>query len=956
MHMKKKLLTFVLAIFSTQFGFAQLSAPKVEGVYGGSITDIVGYIKSPNTTRLFVSTESANSVFYADLNTGTGTFSPDSFHVVKSLSANAGFGSNIQCLAVHSKSGTIAFGHNSGLYFTHPDSINVFKADNFSTEFVCIQDSIVLYIQGNHVNYKKINSSGIQNSGIADFIVGSGPSPQKILIVNPINKKVYIFFGGNNPTLYKSSDNFYQLSSSTTFSSISLSSLSTSVTWSGFGIAPDGRIFIGGFDFNGKKIAYSDNETLWTQINTLVAGRGTTKFSFAGSPSSYITYYSNSFSNNKGNTWTFFGQTYNQTHPNDGNSYADPNDTNIVYMNTDAGLGVSTNRGPIVFDINTGIEALQVNGFSMTLDKKTAWLASKAGLRRVLNYGTGLQSWSQGIFPNGDGSPYYTVAIVNNDSNRVYAANNRVYKSNDGGKTWNQLFTPENPPFNFPGVGVFATKIAVAPFDTNLVMATYSGPQSTLGGLFYSNTAGNTWNQIKLNGSGIGSDINLTDIVFTIEGADTIAYVSAELIGSISAARSVYKIKKNGINWGSNKDMLPINTISGVEIIAQITDLELNQAGDTIYAIGIDSNATNKHMVYFKAISTTNKWDTIPSFGLPMLSPGNLPKNTISLGNDTLYAAINNTLYIHPMKDSIWFFGYNYPNGTKINFLYYDELLAGTGTGLYGHSVSGPLCRPAYTTNLTESICQGDSFLFNSQYIKQGGNYNILVKSKQGCDSVMVGLNLILNSRYDLFGTATICIGDIFRFPDGTFGDSSKTHQSLLKSKGGCDSIVTITLTVNKPDVSILVNKDTLSSNAINSTYQWLYCDSSYKAIPGANNKIFVPDFSGNYAVEVKKDNCIDTSDCQFINPSFLPEWDQNGWVLIYPNPSKEHITIELPKEILFEISLIDAQGRTVVEKQSSKGNSYTLSLSELKEGIYFIRLEDITNGHVLVKQVVKIK
>ncbi|MCF8253109.1 MAG: T9SS type A sorting domain-containing protein [Bacteroidia bacterium] len=954
--MKKFLLTLAINTFVFQFAIAQLSTPKVEGVYGGTISDIVGYAKSASTTRLFVATESANSVFYADFKTGTSSFVPDSFHVVKTLSSNAGFGSGIKFLSVHPNSGMLVFGHPNGLFFAHPDSSNVFKADNFNTEFVCLKDSIVIYLQGNHLNYKKISGTSILNSSIPDFVLGSSFSPQKVVVINPINLKVYILFGGNTPTLYKSSDNYNQLKSTTTFSVVSLSSLNTGVSWEGLGIAPDGRIFLGGFDFSTKKIAYSDNEVSWTQINTLIPGRGANRFSFAGASTSYITYFSSSFSLNKGNTWSSFGQVYNQTHPNDGNSYADPNDTNIVYLNTDAGLGVSTNRGPIVFDINTGIEALQVNGFSMTTDKKTAWLASKAGLRRVLNYGTGLQSWSQGIFPNGDGSPYYTVAIINNDSNRVYAGNNRIYKTNDGGKNWNQIFTPENPPFNFPGVGLFANKVAVAPFDTNIVMVTYAGQPSNLGGLFFSNNAGNTWGQIKLNGTGIGSDINLTDVVFTIESGDTIAYVSAELNSSIGSARSVYKIKKTGAIWLANKDMLPINTVSGIEIIAHITDLELNQTGDTLYAIGVDSSATNTNKVYFKAISNTNKWDTIPSFGLPFLPPGIFPKNKVSLGNDTLYAAINNTLYIHPMKDSIWFFGYNYPNGTQINFLYYDELLAGTGTGLYGHSASGPLCRPAYSTNITESICQGDSFLFNGQYIKQGGNYNILVKSKQGCDSVMVGLNLILNSRYDLFGTATICNGDIFMFPDGTFGDSTKTHISLLKSKGGCDSIVTITLTVNKPDVSILVNKDTLSSNSPNSTYQWLYCDSSFKAIPGATNKIFVPDFPGNYAVRVSKDNCTDTSSCQFINPSYLPEWDKNGWIKVFPNPSKELITIELPKEILFEISLIDAQGRTVMEKQNSKGNSYILNLSDLREGIYFIRLEDITNGHVLVKPVVKNK
>ena len=63
-------LTFLLLVISLGgTAFAQLSAPLVESVYGGRISAITGYQVSADTSRIFVATESANSVFYADVYT-----------------------------------------------------------------------------------------------------------------------------------------------------------------------------------------------------------------------------------------------------------------------------------------------------------------------------------------------------------------------------------------------------------------------------------------------------------------------------------------------------------------------------------------------------------------------------------------------------------------------------------------------------------------------------------------------------------------------------------------------------------------------------------------------------------------------------------------------------------------------------------------------------------------------
>jgi len=57
----------------------------------------------------------------------------------------------------------------------------------------------------------------------------------------------------------------------------------------------------------------------------------------------------------------------------------------------------------------------------------------------------------------------------------------------------------------------------------------------------------------------------------------------------------------------------------------------------------------------------------------------------VTIGIDTIYCAIDEEIMIYPLTSSspVWSSAYTYPNGTKINFLFYDELLVGTSHGLY---------------------------------------------------------------------------------------------------------------------------------------------------------------------------------------------------------------------------------------------------------------------------------
>ena len=123
--MKKNylLLFLVLSLISYSFYeyyvFTSLGVPTVEDVYGGRINAIDGYQFHPDSTRIFIATESANSVFYADVYSNSGSPSINDFQVVPSLDNTQDFGSNIQTIGIHEGSETFYFlDMNKELYYT----------------------------------------------------------------------------------------------------------------------------------------------------------------------------------------------------------------------------------------------------------------------------------------------------------------------------------------------------------------------------------------------------------------------------------------------------------------------------------------------------------------------------------------------------------------------------------------------------------------------------------------------------------------------------------------------------------------------------------------------------------------------------------------------------------------------------------------------------------------------
>lgn len=682
-------LLLLLCLPATLWG--QLSAPDVEAVYGGRIRAITAFPLTMDSTRLFVTTESANTAFYADVfhDSTTNTSVAGHFQSMPDMGLNDGLGGNIEQIAAHAASGRLFYVHMGQVMSSHPTGSSRDTVSMPGVSAMMVLGDHLLYTRGSELYFGSLDLSGsFSNSSHSPLPLPSSTGRMSIRI-NPVTNQVYAFGSGNSPMLFRLNAPFDNILATSSWTDISPSGLSSTFEWRVFGIGPDGRLFIAGSDFTNKQIAYSDDEVNWIEYESGIGGASGANLSFGGDATHYSVYFGSTYNDQNGDSthWQRFGNMGQETHPNDGPVFGDPINPSVVYLNTDMGLGLSENRGQSIREINDGIEAVQVKDFDMTTDKNTAWLASKSGIRKVSTY-TSSPRWSGPYFPNGDGSPYYSTAMVPGDTNTVFAGNVRIYKTADGGNTWTNSFSAEHAPYNYPAFsnGVHGAAwvrcLEVCEADPNIIFAGYYISLSDKGGLFYSHDGGASWDQILLDASVIGQDVDINDIVFSLEGTDTVAYVGVEYDLSAPTGRSIYRLVKNAATWSVAQDMNPGSTSTGSSITATIRDLHLSSTGDTIFAAGTDAGI-NHPIAYYKPLNGSGVWTPFTTTGFPFVA--GKQALALTLGLDTVYCAVDEEIYYHALGSSKWELGYQYPVGTEINFLYFDELLVGTGTGLYGH-------------------------------------------------------------------------------------------------------------------------------------------------------------------------------------------------------------------------------------------------------------------------------
>lgn len=192
--------------------------------------------------------------------------------------------------------------------------------------------------------------------------------------------------------------------------------------------------------------------------------------------------------------------------------------------------------------------------------------------------------------------------------------------------------------------------------------------------------------------------------------------------------------------------------------------------------------------------------------------------------------------------------------------------------------------------------------------------------------------------------TVTACNEHIF---NGNSYTLSGLYEYRYTSAGGCDSIITLNLTVNYIDTAyITVNGFELGLTTTYATYQWF---KDGVAIPGANGPTLTVTANAGYKVAVTTSTgCTDTSDVYRVNNVSVDDvYGIGKQIKIYPNPARDVIHINSPLAV--SLLLCGLEGKMI--RQSS---ATSLSLQDIPQGVYLLRIVDKDGRLLKVEKVVK--
>lgn len=209
--------------------------------------------------------------------------------------------------------------------------------------------------------------------------------------------------------------------------------------------------------------------------------------------------------------------------------------------------------------------------------------------------------------------------------------------------------------------------------------------------------------------------------------------------------------------------------------------------------------------------------------------------------------------------------------------------------------------------------------------------YSVTVTDANSCSNTATYTVTVLEHTSSQF-SQSICSGDSYLF-NGIAQTATGAYNDTLVNANGCDSIITLNLTVNPlPQPTVTNASNVLSTQSYNS-YQWLLNGAE---INSATDQTFTATSNGNYSVVVTDVNgCSDTSNVVNVTGLSINATTAEAGLKLYPNPSNGRFVLEFNSAAEREIAITDVVGKVVY---STKAIAQTVNVNtELAAGVYSV-------------------
>ena len=252
---------------------------------------------------------------------------------------------------------------------------------------------------------------------------------------------------------------------------------------------------------------------------------------------------------------------------------------------------------------------------------------------------------------------------------------------------------------------------------------------------------------------------------------------------------------------------------------------------------------------------------------------------------------------------------------------------------------------PSYNLIYTIEACGSYPWIDGQTYYNSTNTPVVSYTTNHGCDSIIT-LHLTIHPIYSLVDSIVSC--GPYTWVNGiTYSSSTNTPSVFLTSTNGCDSTVTLNLSIETVDLSLSESNGTLTANQSGVNYQWINCVTNVPIL-GETNQVFTPNIDGSYAVVLNATNCSDTSNCFDFETNNVIELYTS--VSIAPNPTSSTITIKNSLSPI-KTKLIDVTGKTLTD-WSDENTQQIIDLSKFQTGVYFVVIK--SDFEQIIKEIIK--
>lgn len=384
----------------------------------------------------------------------------------------------------------------------------------------------------------------------------------------------------------------------------------------------------------------------------------------------------------------------------------------------------------------------------------------------------------------------------------------------------------------------------------------------------------------------------------------------------------------NGVTWTTPQT----NILSS---IAYINYPKISAKGDTIVAAWLEDPSPQMGINGYKLLKACYSLDGGATFSAP---------DTLFYGTD--YNVIKTSYDDNRADFDIANYGDRFVVGysTVLNNLANNQ-------HTFIRELSFPVPDPVEGTDV-QTACGSYTWIDGNTYTESNNTatYTYIGGAANGADSI-VTLDLTILDPSAGVDAQTAC--GSYTWIDGNAYDASNNsaiYSIIGGAANGCDSIVTLNLTIINVNIGVTLNGEMISSDADGAVYQWLDCNNNYAEIPGETNQIYAPGAEGNYAVEVTENGCTDTSGCFMVSTWGLSDITFKDAMNIFPNPTKGKFTIQLNRKYDFlQIRILSLTGIEI-----SKYSFYNTQKIDVEAtdslGVYFIEVSDGINQKAVFK------